>query len=696
MPRSLLRLLPLAVLALPPSVTLGAHRPGPAPAGTVALAGSVMPDLARLMHVGTLSAGRPLGIGVALRIAHPAQLDTLVRQVSDPRSPNFRHYLSVTEFRHRFAPGPRELRRVRAWLHGSGLRVSYQSPSGLLIEAHGSARAVQRAFHTQLLRFRQRHATFFANATPVRVPAALAGTIEAVVGLDNRGRVSHPLLKRTGQARPHDPSSQNGYTPSDLQHIYDLSPMLSAGITGAGQSIGIISYQVNLADITTFDQEYSLPLTPPQQVEVKDPRNTRNYRADWLGVAEAELDTEMAHAAAPGAGIVLYNDANERLDSIYYSLAQMVSENRVQVISSSLGGPENHWAAFPRIDLVAATHEVLLEAAAQGQTVLSASGDNAAFDAATDGRAEENTLMVEYACADPYVTCVGGTSLRDTSAGTYGSETVWSDGSDPTNPTGSGGGISQLFARPPWQTGPGTDNSYSAAKKGRMVPDVSADADPNTGYAVHVVNSRFLAEDNEYGGTSAATPVWAGLTALLDASLNERIGFFNPTLYALGAQADSLPSPPFHDVTTGNNLYYPATAGYDLATGWGSPDGAALAAGLHQIGRLVRTPIVVVPAAHVQQKKGNRFVNVTTVTRGKKARFTVTYRITDGEGAARGLLQIYRGGRITGAWGLSGGAGDVGTMKRGVTLKRSGSYTATFTVSVGDYSTPISVTFKVA
>jgi subtilase family serine protease len=303
--------------------------------------------------------------------------------------------------------------------------------------------------------------------------------------------------------------------------------------------------------------------------------------------------------------------------------------------------------------------------------------------------------MVDFPCSDPEVTCVGGTTVQDASTGDYGSETVWADGSDPTNPEGSGGGISQLFNRPPWQTGPGTDNSYSAADNGRMVPDVSADADPQTGYAVFIVNVHLVGEDDEYGGTSAAAPLWSGLIALLVQSVGRRIGFFNPTLYALGAQAASFPAAPFHDITTGNNLYYPATPGYDLATGWGTPDGAALAADLKQLGQIVLVPIVVVKAAHVQQMKNGKYVTVKTVARGKSARFMARYSVTNPNGPVTGKLKIVKSGRSVGTWKLSSPGSPSGTVKRNVTLRKAGNYSAVFTLSNGGYSTPVRVKFKV-
>jgi kumamolisin len=192
-------------------------------------------------------------------------------------------------------------------------------------------------------------------------------------------------------------------------------------------------------------------------------------------------------------------------------------------------------------------------------SVLAASGDSGAYGC------QDTALSVGLPASDPYVTAVGGTTLYSDAAGGYGHEAGWEG---PLQGAGTGGGLSRFFLRPAWQTGTGVGNGM------REVPDVAADADPLTGYLIYVSGSWQV-----IGGTSAATPLWAGLVALADqAAAGERkppLGFLNPALYTLGSSGASSPSP-FHDVTIGGNLFYSAGPGWDYATGWGSPDAAVL------------------------------------------------------------------------------------------------------------------------
>ena len=178
--------------------------------------------------------------------------------------------------------------------------------------------------------------------------------------------------------------------------------------------------------------------------------------------------------------------------------------------------------------------------------------------------ARTTSLSVSLPASSPYVTAVGGTTLFLYNTGSYEVEAGWEG---PLEGAGSGGGLSQIYARPSWQTGMGVLNSASNGM--REVPDVAADADPLSGYLIYFNGTWQVA-----AGTSASTPLWAGLIALADQSAAQSgkpaLGFLNPALYALGN------SSAFHDVTMGGNLYYSATPGWDYATGWGTPDAAAL------------------------------------------------------------------------------------------------------------------------
>ena len=283
------------------------------------------------------------------------------------------------------------------------------------------------------------------------------------------------------------------------------------------------------------------------------------------GQDEAESDIEVMQGSAPGAAILMYEAPNDDQGAInMYN--KIVSDNRASVVTTSWGGAES---TYPN-DELSAMDQSAQEGAAQGQAIFAASGDAGAFDAAGTGVHSESTLAVDFPASDPWVTGVGGTTL--TSDGTrYAGETVWSDGSDPRNPSGTGGGLSTLFSLPSYQSGPGVTNSFSNGE--RQVPDVAANADPNTGYRVYTVDNFDSPTWGVIGGTSLSAPLWAGFAAIINQSLGRSLGFLNPILYSLGQQAATFTQPPYHDVTQGTNLFYPATAGWDFL-----PAGAPLTA----------------------------------------------------------------------------------------------------------------------
>jgi kumamolisin len=246
---------------------------------------------------------------------------------------------------------------------------------------------------------------------------------------------------------------------------------------------------------------------------------------------------------------------------------QIVTDKKAQIATISWGECESQSgnAELQTLD------NILSQGSAEGIAMYAASGDSGAYDC------NDTNLAVDSPAGDPNITGVGGTNLQ-LNNGAYGSETVWSNPSDTQRSpqgAGGGGGISSFFKEPSWQTGPGVQNQYSNGN--REVPDVSADADPATGYSVYCTVAAAGCSSSGWitvGGTSAAAPLWAGSTALVNEYLQNqqksRIGFANPALYNLENATEQFP--PFHDVTSGTNLYYPATAGYDEASGWGSPD----------------------------------------------------------------------------------------------------------------------------
>lgn len=536
---------------IPPDVTpltlghLGALRP---------LAGSVPPAVARAHLLRRVAPQSHLSISLALRVRDQAELDRFTRALYDPRSPQYHHFLTPQQFAARFAPSASDRGVIGAWLRSRGLHVTGITRNGLMINASGTVGRVERAFATPLARYSVRRCRFFANTRPVQVPSALTSRVAGVLGLNDVLK-EQPLGPRP-LSRPRD-NSFTGYSPSDLVSAYDLSG-LRGHVDGSGQTIALVELDdYDQANISQYDSQFGITAPTPQRIAVPQHGKKASLGA---GQGEVEMDIEVAQAVAPGAHILVYESPSNGNSA--YLINQIVSDNRATIISSSWGLPETD------VDATYATlqNQVIEEAAAQGISMLAASGDSGAYD----DQSHASSLVVDTPASDPWVTAVGGTSL--TFDGTsYQGEQAWGDSSDAS---GSGGGLSTFYKEPYYQQGPGVQNSYSNGM--RQVPDVSADGDPNTGYALYGYDEQNKAADwYVAAGTSACAPFWAAYVALLNAYTGQQIGFLNPLLYALGQKASSFSYTPYHDVTSGTNLYYPATAGWDFATGWGSMDGVA-------------------------------------------------------------------------------------------------------------------------
>jgi kumamolisin len=268
------------------------------------------------------------------------------------------------------------------------------------------------------------------------------------------------------------------------------------------------------------------------------------------------LDIEVIGAVANGAAIAVYfapNTDQGFIDAV--SQAVHDTTHTPSVVSISWGGSEDSWTAQARTNM----DQIMSDAGGMGVTVTVAAGDGGSADGATDGKQH-----VDFPASAPHALACGGTHL-DASGTQITSETVWN-----TSATeGTGGGVSDTFTLPSYQSSAKVPGNVDTGKPGRGVPDVAADADPASGYAIRVDGA-----DETIGGTSAVAPLWAGLTALLNQSLGAPLGFAHPRLYAL------LGSTAFHDITSGSNGSYTAGPGWDACTGLGSPSGTALAKSL--------------------------------------------------------------------------------------------------------------------
>jgi subtilase family serine protease len=455
---------------------------------------------------------------VALRGRDEAGLRALLAAQHDPASPEYRRWLTPRDFGRRFGAAPRDLRRVERWLRAQGCRVK---------------------------RFRGRRHVACNGATLSAAPAALARLVDDVLDPATPPDVQFNLVTE-GALASLSRSGRLYFSPQEYAAFYGFDGLHAAGIEGSGQRIGIVGFaRVAEGDINAFRLQFGQP--PLALEQIGEPGRV-GQRAD--AQLEAVLDVTWAGAVAPGASIVLAVSPALLIDA----LAELVNRSDIDVLSLSvvlIPSPQSN-------PLIRQALQLFRQASAQGQTVLIASGDFGAL--ITPGPPRRRG--VDPFGKSPFVTAVGGTTplvLEPANAVVYGSETVWQDGE-----VASGGGRSKL-ARPRWQRGSAT----------RTVPDVSLPA--SSVYPIPVDGRPVCC----VGGTSAGAPAWAGLVAMLNQQRGHRVGLLNPALYELGrAQLKGGPAV-FHDVVDGSSTTtlargFPAKRGYDLATGWGSPDAAAL------------------------------------------------------------------------------------------------------------------------
>jgi len=464
-------------------------------------------------------------------------------------NPGFKH-MSRAEYENAYGADPADVNQIKKFAHESGLKV-HETGTELVrrtMMLSGSVTNLQKAFNVELKEYSHPKGNFRGRVGAISVPSEYADIIKGVFGLDNRPQ-AEPHFRRlpeTPGIKAH--AATASYDPNEVAEIYDYP----AG-DGTGQCIGLIELGggFQLDDLSNYFS--SLNLQAPQVISVSVDGGT-NRPGDPNGPdGEVMLDIEVAGAIAPAAKIVVYfapNTDQGFLDAI--TTAVHDSTNQPSVISISWGGAESTWTtqAFTNFD------DAFQAAAAIGVTVCVASGDNGSSDGVNDGNNH-----VDFPASDPFVLGCGGSSLQ-ASNDQMVSETVWND---LPNGGATGGGVSDVFPLPTWQDGFDVP-APTVQGGGRGVPDVSGDADPNTGYNI-LVDGESVIE----GGTSAVAPLWAALVARINQQMGKSIGFLNPLIYAQAVEASG-----FHDITEGNNGAFTAAVGWDPCTGLGSPDGVPL------------------------------------------------------------------------------------------------------------------------
>ena len=531
----------------------------------VPLSGQTVPLLKQAHLVGEASAQQKLDLSVGLQLRNQQELATLLSNLSNPHSSAYHHYLTPQTFTAEFGPTAQQQQQVKDYLSTQGFIVTHISSNGMLIDASATVAQAEAAFQVKINNYALGTNRFFANATAPIIPASLSSLIASIGGLDNSVKM-HPLYERpkSGASSKHTGphATQSGYGPSDLTGAYDSTPLQQAGNQGVNQTVAIFELDgYQSSDITQYLQNYNLGTPSISNVLVDGSNGSAG-----AGAIEVELDIEVVAAMAPKASQIVYEGPNTT-QGVNDTYNQIVTDDKAQVSTTSWGECES---ASGNSELQTLDN-IFKQGASEGIAMYAAAGDSGAYDC------NDTNLAVDSPADDPNITGVGGTNLQ-LNGTAYGSESVWSNPSDTSRSpqgAGGGGGLSSYFQLPSWQTGPGVKNQYSNGN--REVPDVSADADPASGYAVYCTVTAAGCSSSGWivvGGTSAAAPLWAGSTATINDYLQKqgksRMGNGNPALYAL--ENASQQYAPFHDVTSGNNLYYPATANFDEASGWGSPD----------------------------------------------------------------------------------------------------------------------------
>jgi kumamolisin len=454
-----------------------------------------------------------------------------------------------------YAPDARLVRRALGAARTAGFRAKWTA-GDQIASVVGPVRLVESFFDVRLyLYVSPGGRRFFASDRAARIPRSLRPAVTAVTGLDDYAQASVAAIPR------------GGVTPNDVLSFYDIAPLRQAGFDGAGETVVFpeLNSPADIGqlrrDLADYASRFKLP---PFQLTVHSKSSWQplpagdSYAGPALG--ETALDLEIVHAIAPRAKLVIYLESRNLSVSVQAQTA-MVTEQPAAIISDSTGFCES---IVPSTAAAQVLQSPWVRQSSQNMTHYVASGDSGAYECGQDQPA-----AVAFTAAVPVNTAVGGTSVFLARNGGYYRELAWGN---PLSQTGGGGGVSRFYSRPDFQRGAGVPPLSTQGR--RLVPDVAALADMNTGWFIIAGGS-----DHQIGGTSAAAPLWAGITALINQKLVRsglpRVGSANPALYWIAARQSRFHA--FHDVRGGNNLLYSARAGWDEATGLGSPDVANLA-----------------------------------------------------------------------------------------------------------------------
>ena len=609
---------------------------------TTALAGNVQAAL----DMGVAASKQPTHVTLVLQLHDQAKLESYIQQTVTPGTPHFQQFLTTRQFAQQYGATDAEITRVQAFLKKQGL-TGVVLANHMAIQTTGTLDQFSKAFQAPIHSYVSRTSgqSFHSPTTGLVLPVELTNIVVHVTGLNNgtkyrSHRITAPkisglqlavtptTLSKTASGNPTATGQPGQYTVGDVANFYNINPLYQRGVTGKGSTVAIVTLSNFIpADALTYWDAIGLTTKPNRIAQI----HVDGGGAIDDGSGETALDVEQSGGLAPDANVLVY-DAPNAGTGFTDAFLQAVSDNQADSISTSWGSPEIfNFAALNTtgarntdttdVGDLRTFHQVLLEAAVQGQSVFAASGDSGAYDTARglgDGTAPGDftaPLTVDSPASDPYMTAAGGTTTPVTFSNSAGvpvlkisQESVWGwDYLLPFAPrsvlfsVGGGGGVSVYWRQPfyQWftsgvrrseakqslvfndpQTGPTTLLKLPSHFSGRNVPDISLNADPETGYLVYSSTDNatsFLSE----GGTSFVAPQLNGISALLTQSLGHRVGFWNPQIYLLQNIFGSSRWSPFNDIRSGDNWFYAGKPGYEPGSGIGTLNVANLDTFLH-------------------------------------------------------------------------------------------------------------------
>jgi hypothetical protein len=519
--------------------------------------GNTPAAVARLHALGNFPATNRLHLAIALPPRNPAELDMLLKNLYDPASASYRHYLTPQQFAEKFGASKTDYQALIKFAQQHGLKVTGTHSNRLVLDVAGSVADIERTFQVQMHVYRhpKESRTFFAPATEPSVDANEPFQILSISGLNNYSVPQPASLHMMPANQPPGLPTEAGSGPGGSFRGLDFRAayLPNSPLNGAGQSVALVEFDGYYSnDIAAYETACALPYATLMNVKVDG--GVTNITSD--GSAEVSLDIEMAVAMATNLTRVLVYEEPASVFNWPDLLSQIADDNLAAQISCSWFNPHS-----PGPD--PASELIFMQMAAQGQSFFAASGDNDAF-----------VGQVPFPDDSPNITMVGGTTLTTTSPlGPRVMETVWNSGGG----KGTGGGISTFYPIPSWQQGINSFLTNRSSTLARNVPDVALTA-------ANVWVKYGNGQSSAFVGTSCAAPLWAGFMALVNqqavAAGKPVVGFINPAVYEVANE--SIYNSAFNDITTGNNTWslspntFFAGPNYDLCTGLGTPNGTNL------------------------------------------------------------------------------------------------------------------------